>query len=174
MSPQPDTGHIDDQALWAAIRRGAERTAFADYRLAVGERPLSSPGAEAYGVLREATRGFLIANCGRVAGPRGPCLLEPIWSYWHEEGMLVRSLDAISGRFQDRRGGGPDPLEPLADLLRAYVQDEPRRLAVARRNHEYDHHYGLVLTGRPALRRPGHRGRADPAQHPLRRVGRGG
>ena len=48
MSPQPDTGRIDDQALWGAIRRGAERTAFADYRLAVGERPLSSPGAEAY------------------------------------------------------------------------------------------------------------------------------
>ena len=180
MSPQPDTGHIDDQALWAAIRRGAERTAFADYRLAVGERPLSSPGAEAYGVLREATRGFLIANCGRAAGPRGPCLLEPIWSYWHEEGMLVRSLDAISERFQDRRGGGPDPLGPIADLLRAYVQDEPRRLAVARRNHEYDHHYGLVLTGRPvpAARAADRRSPLLAALHALlaraARVGAGG
>ena len=107
MSPQPDTGHIDDQALWAAIRRGAERTAFADYRLDVGERPLSSPDAEAYGVLREATRGFLIANCGRVAGPRGPCLLEPIWSYWHEEGYWSAASTPSASAFRTAAGAAP-------------------------------------------------------------------
>ena len=33
-----------------------------------------------------------------------PVLLELIWSYWHEEGMLVQTMNAISRRFQNRRG----------------------------------------------------------------------
>ena len=33
-----------------------------------------------------------------------PCLLELIWSYWHEEGMLVQTLNAITRRFQNVRG----------------------------------------------------------------------
>ena len=42
-----------------------------------------------------------------------PCLMELIWSYWHEEGMLVQSMNAITRRFQNIRGpetrsaGGP-------------------------------------------------------------------
>ena len=32
-----------------------------------------------------------------------PCLIELIWSYWHEEGMLVQTLNAISRRFQNVR-----------------------------------------------------------------------
>ena len=35
-----------------------------------------------------------------------PCLLELIWSYWHEEGMLVQSIGAITRRFQNMRGAG--------------------------------------------------------------------
>src|SRR5262245_31807403 len=35
-----------------------------------------------------------------------PCFLELIWSYWHEEGMLVQTLNAISRRFQNIRGQG--------------------------------------------------------------------
>lgn len=85
-----------------------------------------------------------------------PCLLELIWSYWHEEGMLVQTANAISWRFQNRRSASPrdplanlelDPLRPLNNLLWGYIQDEQHRLTVARRNYEYDHHYGLRLEG---------------------------
>jgi hypothetical protein len=88
---------------------------------------------------------------------RNPCLLELIWSYWHEEGMQVQTLNAISRRFQNIRGRSrPDPLasleinplRPLNNLLWGYIQDEQHRLTVARRNGEYDHQYGLRLEGR--------------------------
>ncbi|WP_256080947.1 hypothetical protein [Massilia sp. YIM B04103] len=87
-----------------------------------------------------------------------PCLLELIWSYWHEEGMLVQSMNAITQRFQNLRapGIGPDPLanteidmlRPLNNLLWGYTQDEQHRLTVVRRNYEYDHHYGIRLDGK--------------------------
>lgn len=86
-----------------------------------------------------------------------PCLLELIWSYWHEEGMLVQTLNAITRRFQNVRGPAAmdplanleiDPLRPLNNLLWGYVQDEQHRLTVVRRNYEYDHHYGLRLQGK--------------------------
>jgi hypothetical protein len=91
------------------------------------------------------------------------CLIELIWSYWHEEGMLVQSMDAISQRFQNVHGlgdGDPlkhvtiDPLRPLNNLLWGYVQDEPNRLTMNRRNAEYQHQYGLSVAGKaaPALR----------------------
>jgi len=85
-----------------------------------------------------------------------PCLLELIWSYWHEEGMLVQTINAISMRFQNRRrqaGVDPlanltiDPLRPLSNLLWGYIQDEQHRLTVARRAYEYDNEYGLTLLG---------------------------
>jgi hypothetical protein len=88
---------------------------------------------------------------------RNPCLLELIWSYWHEEGMQVQTVNAISRRFQNIRGvGRPDPLinlevnplRPLNNLLWGYIQDEQHRLSVARRSAEYDHEYGLRLEGR--------------------------
>jgi hypothetical protein len=86
-----------------------------------------------------------------------PCLLELIWSYWNEEAMLVQTLNAITRRFQNARGGGThdplgnteiDPLRPLNNLLWGYIQDEQHRLSVVRRNYEYDHHYGLRLEGK--------------------------
>ena len=86
-----------------------------------------------------------------------PCLLELIWSYWHEEGMLVQTINAITRRFQNVRGPALsdalanleiDPLRPLNNLLWGYLQDEQHRLSVVRRNYEYDHHYGLRLEGR--------------------------
>jgi hypothetical protein len=88
---------------------------------------------------------------------RNPCLLELIWSYWHEEGMQVQTMNAIARRYQNIRGfGRPDPLanvevnplRPLNNLLWGYIQDEQHRLSVARRNGEYDHEYGLRLEGR--------------------------
>lgn len=92
-----------------------------------------------------------------------PCLIELIWSYWHEEGMLVQTLNAISQRFQNLRGAGDrdpltrfdiDPLRPLNNLLWGYIQDEQHRLTVRRRAYEYNHHYGLALEGKavPMLR----------------------
>jgi hypothetical protein len=91
-----------------------------------------------------------------------PCLLELIWSYWHEEAMLVQTLNAISLRFQNRRlptGRDPlahfeiDPLRPLSNILWGYIQDEQHRLTVQRRAYEYLHHYGITLQGKavPAL-----------------------
>ena len=92
-----------------------------------------------------------------------PSLLELIWSYWHEEGMLVQTMNAICMRFQNRRGPlerDPlanlelDPLRPLNNLLWGYIQDEYNRLTVPRRAYEYDHHYGLKIVGKavPELR----------------------
>jgi hypothetical protein len=92
-----------------------------------------------------------------------PLFIELIWSYWHEEGMLVQSLNAISRRFQNVRAPAVndplaaleiDSLRPLNNLLWGYVQDEQHRLTVVRRAHEYLHHYGFSLVGRavPNLR----------------------
>jgi hypothetical protein len=85
-----------------------------------------------------------------------PCFLELIWSYWHEEGMLVQTMNAISFRFQNRRNGGRDPLanleidplRPLNSFLWGWIQDEQHRLSVVRRAYEYDHHYGFTLHGK--------------------------
>lgn len=86
-----------------------------------------------------------------------PCLIELIWSYWHEEGMLVQTLNAISRRFQNLRGAGDrdplarfdiDPLRRLNSFLWGYVQDEQHRLTVVRRAYEYNHEYGLTLEGK--------------------------
>jgi hypothetical protein len=41
-------------------------------------------------------------------------LIELIWSYWHEEGRLVQTMNAISMRLQNRRGRiDRDPLATL-------------------------------------------------------------
>jgi hypothetical protein len=89
-----------------------------------------------------------------------PCLLELIWSYWHEEGMLVQTMNAITRRFQNVRAHARDPLanleidplRPLNNVLWGFVQDEQHRLSVVRRNYEYDHHYGLRLEGKAVAR----------------------
>ena len=90
-----------------------------------------------------------------------PCFVELIWSYWHEEAALVQTINAISLRFQNKRGPGDNdplanlethPLRPLANLLWGYVQDEDHRLTVARRSYEYEHQYGLSLVGKAVPR----------------------
>ena len=86
-----------------------------------------------------------------------PLLLELIWSYWLEEGMLVQALNAISLRFQNKKMPGArdplaafdlDPLRAINNLLWGYIEDEPHRLTVSRRAFEYAHHYGLPLEGK--------------------------
>jgi len=107
-----------------------------------------------------------------------PCLLELIWSYWHEEGMLVQTMNAITWRFQNRRGPADrdplalleiDPLRPLNNFIWGYIQDEQHRLTVARRAYEYDHHYGLTLLGKavPTVRGADSRARFLEAFHYL-------
>ena len=129
-----------------------------DQRLVDGEAQF---GAVCEGILRDK-----LTN---------PCLLELIWSYWHEEGMLVQTLNAIAVRFQNRRGPlGPDPLAPLEidplrplnNLLWGYIQDEQHRLTVLRRAYEYDHHYGITLVGKAV---PAIRGRPTAARSSSRR-----
>ena len=85
-----------------------------------------------------------------------PSLIELIWSYWHEEGMLVQTMNAIALRFQNKRRGPSDPLtnleldplRPLNNLIWGFIQDAPNRLGVRRRAYEYDHHYGISLAGK--------------------------
>lgn len=86
-----------------------------------------------------------------------PCLIELIWSYWHEEGMLAQTMNAVTRRFQNVRAAGDrdpiahleiDPLRPLNNLIWGIVQDEIRRLSVKRRAYEYEHEYGLTLYGK--------------------------
>ena len=86
-----------------------------------------------------------------------PTFLELIWNYWHEEGMLVQTMNAISWRFQNRRGHKDrdplamleiDPLRGLNNLLWGWVQDEEHRLTISRRAYEYDHEYGLRMVGK--------------------------
>lgn len=100
---------------------------------------------------------FVFSPFSPVAIGFGPCLLELIWSYWHEQGMQAQTMNAIALRFQNVRlgeGRDPlaeleiDPLRPLSGFLWGYIQDEPHRLTVARRAYEYSHHYGLSLVGR--------------------------
>jgi hypothetical protein len=86
-----------------------------------------------------------------------PCLLELIWSYWIEEGMLVQAFNSITRRFQNHRASGDrdplaqleiDPLRPLNNVLWGWIQDEQSQLSVLRRAHEYDHQYGFTLHGK--------------------------
>lgn len=113
----------------------------------------------------DALSNFIDADKGRVADTcygiiaeriQTPCFLELIWSYWHEECMMVQGVNAISRRFQNIRGEGATdplanieigPLRPLSNLMWGYVQDEQHRLTVRRRGYEYDHHYGISMQG---------------------------
>ncbi|CAA9368486.1 MAG: hypothetical protein AVDCRST_MAG89-4340 [uncultured Gemmatimonadetes bacterium] len=110
-----------------------------------------------------------------------PLLLELIWSYWMEEGMLTQTTAAITRRFQNvrRPGPGPDPLGELelhplrgmSGFLWGYLRDEPQRLSLARRAYEYSHQYGLTLWGRavPQVRAADPRPRFLEAFHNLLR-----
>ena len=85
-----------------------------------------------------------------------PCFLELLWSYWHDEGGLVQTLERHhAGGSRTARPAPPgrdplagldiDPLRPLSNLLWGWIQDTQHRLTMARRAYEYDHQYGLVL-----------------------------
>lgn len=100
--------------------------------------------------------------CSLVADQiRMPYLVELIWSYWQEEGMLVQTMNAITARFQNvipagLRNGLENfelgALRPLNGVIWAKIQDEQHQLSLPRRVQEYDHHYGLRLQGRAVSR----------------------
>jgi hypothetical protein len=107
-----------------------------------------------------------------------PCFVELLWNYWQEEAGLVQTMNAITWRFQNRRGNGDrdplasleiDPLRPLNNFLWGYIQDEEHRLTVVRRAYEYAHHYGLTLLGKavPDVRGADNRSRFIEALHNL-------
>jgi hypothetical protein len=109
--------------------------------------PLKSAGEiprDAYGILRSRLTA--------------PLAIELIWSYWHEQGMLAQTLNAVLARFQNRKliSGRPDPLarfdvdplRPLANIFWGWMEDDVHRLTVRRRHFEYEHEYGLKLHGR--------------------------
>ncbi|MEV0737236.1 hypothetical protein AB0I51_14950 [Streptomyces sp. NPDC050549] len=136
-------------------------------RLKLGELAITEAdkfGVEAFGILRDKLTF--------------PCFLELIWSYWHEEGMLVQSAEAIAARFQNVHGPGDydplahvdiDPLRALSQLMWGYVQDEQNRLSPLRRAYEYDHQYGVtqLAPGGPPLRPVDSRPRFLEAFHTL-------
>ena len=103
----PSAGNL--QAQWDAYLKQVDGSATLPYlydvvRLKLGDVHIVGDAAngarENYGILRrKLTR---------------PTFLELIWNYWHEEGMLVQTMNAISWRFQNRRG--PKDRDPLAML----------------------------------------------------------
>jgi len=149
------TPTVDQQWQEYLVQIGQDRTIpYLDIiRLKLGDLQIRAGRAfgarECYGILRnKLTR---------------PCLLELLWNYWLEEGMLVQTMNAMSWRFQNRRGPHDrdplalveiDPLRGLNNLLWGWVQDEEHRLTIPRRAYEYDHEYGLELIGKavPAIR----------------------
>jgi hypothetical protein len=105
----------------------------------------------------EFSRGGVCCDRVLTCQINEPCLLELIWSYWHEEGMLAQTMNAVNRRFQNVRSPGDrdplahfelDPLRRVGNLLWGQIQDELNLLSVKRRAYEYSHHYGLSLYGR--------------------------
>jgi hypothetical protein len=140
---RPVQGPPDDIGEMAAIPY------LAMVRLNLGDVPVLPDGSD--GAKAAACLGILRNKL------TSPCFLELIWSYWHEEGMLVQTMNAVTRRFQNIRAAGDrdplahveiDPLRPLNNLLWGYIQDEEHRLSVVRRAYEYDHHYGISLHGK--------------------------
>jgi hypothetical protein len=110
-----------------------------------------------------------------------PILVELIWNYWIEQGLMVQTINLVALRFQNvRRGPGVDPLanleidplRPLSNLLWGYLQDELNRLSVQRRAYEYAHGLGLQLVGKaiPEMHPADVRSQFLPAFHDLLRL----
>lgn len=152
--PVPDEeAHLGEPVTFDEIRNRLQQY------LPAGRLPYLTRIVDALLGLDPGSRQERLPYCDGILRRRFSCpsLLELIWSYWHEEGMLVQTLNAISLRFQNRRGASGkdplahleiDPLRPLNNLLWGYIQDERNRLTVIRRLYEYDHHYGITLYGK--------------------------
>ncbi|MBL7798697.1 MAG: hypothetical protein JNJ90_19525 [Saprospiraceae bacterium] len=158
----PDSKKLDE--WWNEYKEEVNGAVSTIPYLAVIRRKLKDSDLKTFS-LEEALQNYLTpgstvteTNCFGIIQNKlsTPCFLELIWSYWHEESMMVQGLNAISRRFQNIKAPGPvdplahlaiDPLRPLSNLLWGYLQDEQHRLTVRRRAYEYDHHYGITLQG---------------------------
>jgi hypothetical protein len=174
--PDRDNAYLDRRDLPLSTIRGELSDAFNnDYLVSVNgngsvlpylavirkklpDIPIKSTAFENTTPRTQGDQTTILDNCFGILQDKldNPCLLELIWSYWHEEGMLVQSMSAITRRFQNVRSSAQDPLanlemdplRPLNNIFWGYIQDEQHRLTVGRRNYEYDHHYGLRLEGK--------------------------
>lgn len=89
-----------------------------------------------------------------------PSMMELIYCYWMEQGMLAQTMNAIALRYQNYSLGpnqvlknfAVSPLKPLSNLLWGYIQDENNRLTLARRAAEYMSQYGLQIEGKAVPR----------------------
>jgi hypothetical protein len=146
-------GAIGSQARLEALGRPLEQTGHSSetthfpylalVRHKLGDSPLTAEGGRLNGILTEKLTH--------------PCLVELLWAYWHEEAMLVQTMNALMRRFQNIRTPGArdplaaleiDPLRPLNPLMWGLIQDQDKQLSVVRRAFEYDHEYGLTLMGK--------------------------
>ena len=111
--------------------------------------------------MRQLRSQFFPERDGHLDEPislnNGPSLVDLIWSYWHEEGLLVQTMDAITSHLQDQRGPGDHdplahlnvaPLRPLNNLLWGFIVDDVHRLSAKRRAYEYQHQYGWLSSAR--------------------------
>jgi hypothetical protein len=142
-------------------------------------------------VIRAGLQGIDVKPAEALPGPgcygisgeamARPCMIELVWSYWMEQGMLVQTMAALGNRFQNRAGVrrpdplanlALDPLRPAANLFWGYLQTEHERLSLRRRAYEYLQHYGLTLTGKavPAMQPVETRSRFLEAFHTLLHV----
>ena len=151
-----------DVPLWAIIRRSTDALSFHEYERLVDGSLGPFPDIEPYKLLRGATERFMALPTSRESAPAGNVLVELIWSFWLEQGLLAETMRAISMRFQNIRRAGDDPLadlkisflRPLNNLMWGYIQDEQHRLTARRRAYEYAHEYGLRLSGAVASLQP--------------------
>ncbi len=147
-----------DLALWVAIRHTANAISFESYRAFIDRVFCQERHSPAGSHARDGEEAGLAQQTQRPASEADPGLLiELIWSYWRERGMVAATMNSVSMRFQ-RGQGNPgakdpladleiDPLRPVNNLIWGFIQDEFNRLSIARRSSEYDHHYGLSLIG---------------------------
>lgn len=163
ISGVPDAKQLDE--WWKKYKERVNGAGEAIPYLAVIQRKLrdstfkTHPLSEAFLQIIDPSSNFQDdVNCYGILSQKltHPCFLELIWSYWHEESMMVQGLNAVSRRFQNIKAPGPvdplanleiDPLRPLSNLMWGYIQDEQHRLTVRRRAYEYNHHYGINLQG---------------------------
>ena len=174
-----EAGLVSDSHIYRGFLSKKGQQAVRDRTTRVREQYLEELGGEGdfkglpyYGLIRDKLSEIpiksykddrLTLGTGQVcygilpSNIQDPCLVELIWSYWHEEGSLIQTMKAVNLRFQNKRAANlknplerlaTDPLRPLNNLLWGFIEGEGSRLSLARRAYEYVHEYGLSIEGR--------------------------
>ncbi len=104
----------------------------------------------------DAADPWIDPKCPEVDALRSRVFRQPLFlELWHEmcleHGTLMRTMDAISARFQNIYNSGENdglsnyessPLRPLSDFFWGWINNESSRLNARRRIQEYKHQYG--------------------------------